>query len=41
MGGESFVLRFGLEPGWTVAAIGGGGKMTLLERLTTEWTEAG
>jgi probable selenium-dependent hydroxylase accessory protein YqeC len=34
-------LRFALEPGSTVAAIGGGGKMTLLERLASEWAGAG
>jgi probable selenium-dependent hydroxylase accessory protein YqeC len=40
-GGEPFALRFALEPGSTVAAIGGGGKMTLLERLASEWSAAG
>jgi probable selenium-dependent hydroxylase accessory protein YqeC len=39
--GEPFALRLGLEPGWTVAAIGGGGKMTLLDRLAGEWAAAG
>jgi probable selenium-dependent hydroxylase accessory protein YqeC len=31
----------GIEPGQTLAAIGGGGKMALLSALATEWASAG
>jgi probable selenium-dependent hydroxylase accessory protein YqeC len=37
----SWIAAFGIAPGQTVAAIGGGGKMSLLGRLAREWAAAG
>jgi probable selenium-dependent hydroxylase accessory protein YqeC len=36
-----FVPALGIEPGETVAVIGGGGKVPLLARLAHEWASAG
>ena len=36
-----FITAFGIEPGETIAVIGGGGKVPLLATLAREWSSAG